>query len=59
MDAGIIQNDHYSDNQHCVADDLRNGVLQSSIESAFDQEASKEETFCARREPENRDEQRD
>src|SRR5436190_16932221 len=48
MDAGIIQNDDYPDNQNGVADDLRNGVLQSPIESAFDQEASKEETFCAR-----------
>ena len=35
MDASVLQDDENADDQHDVADDLRNGVLQRAIESAF------------------------
>src|SRR5216684_2903500 len=59
MNAGIIENNKNADDENDVADDLRDRVLQRTIEPALGQETIKEKPFRARRKPEDCNEKRD
>src|SRR5256885_14820468 len=59
MNPGVIENDKNTDDQDKVAGDLRNGVTQGAVESAFGENTVKQKMFRARREPEYPDQQRD
>src|SRR5512133_3007747 len=59
MNAGIVQNDDDPDDQHDVADDLRNGVLERTIKAALRKESVEKKTFRSRGKPEHRHQQRD
>ena len=59
MDAGVLQDNNNADDQHDVADDLRNRVLQRAIEPALGEQPVKQKTLRARGNPEDRDQQRD
>src|SRR4029453_18420266 len=54
MDAGIVQNDNDPDDQHDVADDLRNGVLERTIKPALRQQPVEKKTFRPRGKPKRR-----
>jgi len=59
MNAGIIENNKNANDENDVADDLRDRVLQRTIEPALGQETIKEKPFRARRDPEDCNEKRD
>src|ERR687891_1023154 len=54
MDAGIVQNDNNPDDQHDVADDLGNGVLERTIKPALRQKPVEKKTFRPRGKPKPR-----
>src|ERR1700730_8516569 len=59
MNSSIFENDKNTDNEHDIADDLRNGVLERALQSAVDQDAREKEPLRARGNPKDDDEQRD
>ena len=59
VDAGIVENDDDPDDQHDVADDLRNGVLERTIQSTLSEESIKEKALRSRRNPEHGNQQSD
>ena len=58
MDPGVFEDDENADDEDEIADDLRDGVLQRTVEPAVDQKAIEEKTLRARRNPKDRDQQR-
>lgn len=59
MDSSVIEHDEEPDDQDNVADDLRDGVLQRAINSAFREKTVVEKMFRLGGKPKHPDEQRD
>jgi hypothetical protein len=59
MNAGVFENDENADDEHDIADDLGNGVLQRAIKPAIDEETIEQETLGPRRGPKDGDQQPD
>ena len=59
MNAGIFQNNQNANYQHDVADDLGDGVLERTIESAVDEKPIKKKAFRSGGDPKNRDQDGD
>ena len=59
MNPGVFQDNENADHQHDVADDLGNRVLERTIEAALRKQPVKKKAFRSRRNPKNRDQERD
>ena len=59
VDTGIVENDDDPDDQHDVTDDLRNGVLERTIQSALSKESVKKKALRSRGDPKNGNQERD
>src|SRR5262249_8344510 len=59
VNAGVVQNNEDADDKDDIAHDLRDRVLQRTIETALGEEAIEKKTFCARGKPEDANQQRD
>ena len=55
VNAGIFQNNQNTNYQHDIADDLGNGVLEGTIQSAIDEKPIEKKAFRPRGDPKNRD----
>jgi hypothetical protein len=54
MNTGIFQNYQNANYQHDVANDLGNGVLEGTIQSAIDEKPIEKKAFRSRGDPKNR-----
>jgi hypothetical protein len=59
MNPGILKDNEDADNQHNVAYDLGNGVLERTIESTLCKQPVKEKALRSRGDPKNRNQERD
>src|SRR4029453_18556899 len=59
VNAGVFQNNENANNQHHIADDLGNGVLERTIESAVNEKAVEKKAFCPGGDPKHDDQERD
>jgi hypothetical protein len=59
MNPCVFQDKENANDQHDVADDLSNRVLERTIESTLSQQSIKKKAFRSRGDPENRNQKRD
>jgi hypothetical protein len=59
VNAGVFENNENANNQHHVADDLGNGVLKRTIESAVNEKTVEKKAFRPRGDPKNEKQERD
>ena len=55
----ILEHDENADDEHHVGDDLRDCVLEGTVETTVDQKSIEQKSLCARRDPEYDHQQRD
>src|SRR5205823_7005845 len=55
VNAGILQDNQNANYQHDIANDLGNGVLEGTIQSAIDEKPIEKKAFRSRGDPKNRD----
>jgi hypothetical protein len=59
MNPGVLKDNEDADNQHNVAYNLGNGVLERTIESTLCKQPVKEKALRSRGDPKNRNQERD